>query len=128
MNNLPKSERLKKASLVRKVLASDNKLSYYPLKLKWTFSDQPEQAAYKAAFLISKRRIKLAVERNLIKRRIKEAYRINKNILPSYKKTVHIAFIYSANKPLTFKTINNALKKLLIELSKFLTSLKNEKD
>jgi ribonuclease P protein component len=61
---------------------------------------------------VSKKNFKRAVDRNLIKRRIRESYRLNKNLLPDSPLYV-IAYIYSAKEILTFAQIQERLVKTL---------------
>lgn len=55
---------------------------------------------------VPKRNFKRAVKRNLLKRRIREAYRLNKEILTA---PVDILFIYTASAVLPFKDIEQAV-------------------
>ncbi|HLO59289.1 MAG TPA: ribonuclease P protein component [Bacteroidales bacterium] len=68
---------------------------------------------------ISRKRFKRAVDRNSIKRKIREAYRLNKELLkpiPSYN-SLNIAFIYTGdNKNAEYAEIENSLVTLMKRL------------
>ena len=59
---------------------------------------------------VPKRHFKRAVKRNLLKRRIRESYRLQKDLLPA---PVDIAFIYVAREVLPFSEIYDAMTALL---------------
>ena len=56
---------------------------------------------------VSKSKIKSAVKRNLVKRRIRESYRLNKNLIN--KSGLYIAIVYSIPRILDFKEVNISL-------------------
>lgn len=66
-------------------------------------------------FSVSKRSFKHAVDRNLIRRRIKEAYRLNKSFLAN-NFPPYIAFIYVAKEILPYQNIEKSIKSVLKKL------------
>ena len=72
-------------------------------------------------FSVSKRKIKHAVKRNLIKRRCKEAYRQHKNLLYSYlvakNENLILSIVYIGNKPLPYQLIEEKIIVLLNRLT-----------
>lgn len=64
---------------------------------------------------VSKRNFKKAVDRNLIRRRIREAYRKNKSIMldaagPDKQLPAYIAFLYTARDKISFEEIEKSMK------------------
>jgi ribonuclease P protein component len=79
---LGKEERLKNNLSIQQLLKDGKVISNFPLKLFWNFSPDPHQYfPVRAAMIVPKRKFKRAVDRNLMKRRLREAYRLNKPVL-----------------------------------------------
>lgn len=78
---LHKEERLCSQKTIEQLFTSGDSFLAYPLKVVFlrTKGDQPSPV--QAAFTVSKRNFKRAVKRNILKRRMREAYRLNKAIL-----------------------------------------------
>ena len=76
---------------------------------------------------IPKKIYKRAVDRNLIKRRIKEAYRLNKEKINDIGQSFNIALIYSHKQKLTFQEIERKLNLVFLKLSQNYTPVSNEK-
>lgn len=68
---------------------------------------------------VPKKCFRRAVKRNLLKRRIREAYRLNKNLLPvnAEKGGTDILFIYSSKDILDFNTIVLSVRNILESLA-----------
>jgi len=83
----------------------------------WVATDLIEKNNLQTAFVVPKRLFKSATVRNLLKRRVKEAFRINQieiveHINQSEKKFA-ILFMYSNNEIQDFKIIEKSVKYLL---------------
>jgi len=72
-------------------------------------------------FSVSKKQFKKAVDRNLIRRRCKESYRLNKEslvTLPTESRPSYIAFLYLAKEITSYDVIETAMKQTLKRLEK----------
>jgi len=104
----------------------------YPLRAVWRQNDGRYCDA-KMQFLISipKKRLHHAVDRVMMRRRIREAYRLNHHdyTLTDNSK-IDVAFIYIANSLLPYKIIEKAMKKILKNISENYLNVENsnEKD
>ena len=104
-----KDERITNKKVIQKLFESGKKISLSPFIAKY-FYDRKE-VKNKVLISVSKSKIKSSVKRNLLKRRIKESYRLNKNIIN--RMGYSFAFVYSSSKILSYNDINRSLVELL---------------
>lgn len=114
----PKSEKLYSDKLIEKVFSSGRSFISYPIRVVFFSEDKQDETETNTSILVSvsKKKFKLAVKRNLLKRRIREAYRINKQLFKTNKQ-LHIAFIYLSNDVISFSEIEIAMQKAAYILS-----------
>ncbi|MDR3129544.1 MAG: ribonuclease P protein component [Tannerellaceae bacterium] len=116
-SQLPKSERLSFKRHVDWIFATGQSLFVYPIRIVYRPLADEEQGTTAILVSVSKRRFKHAVDRNRIKRLLREAYRLNKHSLPPTLR-FHIAFLYIASDHLTFPVIQKAMAHALRTLNK----------
>jgi ribonuclease P protein component len=121
---LKKKERLCSKILLDDLYRKGETFFAYPLKFVYLESETPLEYPAKVAFSVPKKRFKKAVDRNLIRRRMKEAYRLNKYVLYNKAKIAGKYFImliiYSDNKTLTYQQIEKGMVKGLYRFVKML--------
>ncbi len=76
-----KEERLCGQKIIEELFTSGESFLAYPLKVVFLKTNLEVSYPAQAAFTVSKRNFKRAVKRNLLKRRMREAYRLNKTNL-----------------------------------------------
>jgi ribonuclease P protein component len=124
-----KSDRLCSRKLIGTLFEEGN-IFYIPLfKIVWIKSQSSSSAPAQVAFSVSKRGFRLAVTRNLIKRRMREAYRKNKNTLYDHliSHNIKIAFvvILRGNTVPDYLAIEKSIKEMIGKLI-ILTGQKSE--
>lgn len=84
-----------------------------PVKLMYMKDDPALDVPAQAMFVVPKRNVKHAVNRNTLKRRMRESYRLFKPELYEAlrERKVILAFIYTSSKEEAFEKIDQAVKK-----------------
>ena len=109
-----KEERMTHKRDIQNLFISGKKLNLFPFDIRYYSGKMG--SLNKILISVSKKNIKSAVKRNLIKRRIRESYRLNKKQLSN--SGYSIAIIYVDNKILKFKQIEDFIQKILKNISK----------
>ena len=105
-----KEERLFKEKIIQELFDKGSSFYLYPFKVFFLPNRDRQYPYHQILISVSKKNFKKAVDRNLIKRRIREGYRLNKNQLGGQNKLV-IAYIYSAKEILPSAQIHERLVK-----------------
>lgn len=119
-HRLRKSERLCDQNIISNIFSSGKTLKEFPLYCRFLSSKLNEEEI-QVLFSVPKKIIKSAAKRNLLKRRMREAYRINNTSLKELAKqnliSLQIAFIWNNKEIMPFKDIENKIIILLERLS-----------
>ncbi len=78
MYTFRKEERLCSRKHLDLLFKNGSSFLLYPFRISYLFVDAPHEVQAQVVINVPKRRYKRAVDRNLLKRRIREAYRLNK--------------------------------------------------
>ncbi|MDB4923688.1 ribonuclease P protein component [Mucilaginibacter sp.] len=121
MYTFKKEERLCNKKLIDKLFHNGSSFLCYPFKASWLLVNEPAQFPVQILFSVSKRRYKHAVDRNLIKRRIREAYRLNKqkylyDVLNSSNKKIVLSVGFIGKEIAEYDFAEKKMLKLLTQL------------
>jgi ribonuclease P protein component len=97
---LPKNERLHAEKLIKELFNEGSSFFLYPFKVLFISKAELKAQPNQVLFSVSKKKIRKATGRNFIKRRLKEAYRLNKQILPPDGIIVGLIFVGKAEMPI----------------------------
>ena len=97
MYTFKKEERLCSKKLLDELFRNGSSFLLYPYRITWKFLPLPENVPVQVVISVPKRKFKRAHDRNLLKRRIKEAYRLHKGELlyPFIKDNVQLSLAIS---------------------------------
>lgn len=118
-HSLPKSEKLCSRTAINRLFAEGSAFIVYPLRVVYRIDD--DSTAPPQFFVnIPKRNFKRAVKRVYLRRRIREAYRLHKEILAEpllqRQQSMHVAFLYLDKNLNDFHTIERKMVEALQRL------------
>ena len=110
-----KEERLKKKKLIAQLFNDGKSLKAFPLKLTYLKMEHDSPFKILAGVSVPKKNFKKAVDRNKIKRLLREAYRKNKYLIYNSEHTKkHLfMFIYLGKKELEYIILEEKLMALM---------------
>lgn len=141
---LRKGEKLRHRSLVEPLFKEGSSLYEFPIRLTWrivddttlvnTFRDHVPEKIDNLQMLITvpKKKRRHAVDRVLMRRRIREAYRLNRkeffkpDQLNKSIRTLSMAFIYLHDKNLPYTLIEKKMRNLLKRLALKVEEIRNQ--
>lgn len=107
-HTLPKAERLSGKTRISALMRSGKYVTASPLKCCYIHRD--DDAPGRMLVSVPKRLFKRAVRRNLLKRRIRESYRLQKQVLPA---GTDLMFVYTSPEIQPFTVIYEATGRIL---------------
>lgn len=114
-----KNEKLKSRKQIEQLFKEGKSFSNFPFRVVYVFVNE-DTAILQAGFSVSTRYFKKAVDRNRIKRLMREGYRLQKNTLynavVASAKKLNVFFIYTGNElpeyELIFEKMGASVKRL----------------
>jgi ribonuclease P protein component len=121
-NTFKRPEKLKSSRIIGKLFSSGDTITVLPIKLFWKLNyDSNQVVPARMAVTVPSKNFKRSVDRNLIKRRIREAYRLNKhslfNLLSEKKFSIIFVFLYLPKNIYSYQEITEGVIRVLIILS-----------
>ncbi|MGO3183008.1 MAG: ribonuclease P protein component [Aequorivita sp.] len=111
----PKTEKLKSSKTIESLFLEGKTYSNYPVKVFFLPKENLEKNL--AAFAVPKRNFKSAVDRNRVKRQLREVYRLNKHALEEANDNKFVMlFLYLGKVKPKYDDLEKAMKKLLKKL------------
>ena len=122
MQAFKKEERLSDTKKIESLVKKGNSFSIFPLKILWKMEQMSINYPVQLAISVPKKIFKRAVDRNKIKRRIREVYRKSKKALYEHlaSKNIKITLllIYSDKQIAEYKTLEIKMAEILQQLIK----------
>lgn len=129
MHGFPKADHICKKNDFQLLFSEGNVSYHYPLKLLYRLDSNPDsnpesnpESGVKVAVVVSKKIIHHAVDRNRLKRLMRESFRLNRQMLSEFSLPesgqLHLLFLYSGHSMHDFPTIEYAVKKLINNILK----------
>lgn len=118
MPTFKKEERLKSKKIISRLFNKEGQsTAKFPLRIIYLYTELNTEYPAQFTVSVSKRQFKNAVDRNRLKRQIREAYRLNKEMvyksLERKEKQCAIMILYTGREAIPYREIEKKVKKLL---------------
>lgn len=121
-NTFPKSERLSSEILIKELFTKGSSFYFFPFKIVF-LTKSGTKPNFQVLISVPKRSFKRAVDRNELKRKIREIYRLNKFSVFSQvvsEQEVYLGILYTAKEKLPFDILE---KKLILALKRLVNNI-----
>ena len=113
---LPKSERLNANKLIKELFNEGSSFFLYPFKVVFLTNEKRKGEVNQILISVSRKKLKKAVDRNRVKRKIREAYRLNKHRLSP--EGMVLGFIFVGNPEMNYSELKSKMIASLEKLQK----------
>lgn len=125
-----KQEKLTGETVVTELFLQGASFIAYPVRVVWSASKSEDSPSLKVLMSVPKKKLKHAVDRNRVKRLLREAYRLHKEELTTMvtvqQLQVRMAFVWIPNEVLDYAKVERKVIDALSKMQKLLTSEKQE--
>lgn len=111
-----REERLKSRKIISSLFqkgSNSSTFNVYPIRFVWITTTE-QDSSIQAAFSVSKKTFKRANQRNTVKRRMREAFRLHKalmyNALEGSEKQFSFMFIFNGKEEMSYQEIERAFQ------------------
>jgi len=113
-NTLGKQERLKSKKLIEKLYAEGDSVKNFPLRMMYVQTVHTSEFLCQVGVSVAKRNYKLAVDRNRLKRLMRETYRLQKQIVYNNLDKPYVFMIsYIGREEIKYEDLYLKMEKLL---------------
>jgi len=113
-NTLGKQERLKSKKLIEKLYAEGDSVKNFPLRMMYVQTVHTSEFPCQVGVSVAKRNYKLAVDRNRLKRLMRETYRLQKQIVYNNLDRPYVFMIsYIGREEIKYEDLYLKMEKLL---------------
>ena len=117
-----KQERLCSESQITELFTNGESFMSYPVRVVWLACENAENPGIKVVISVPKKKLRHAVDRNRVKRLLRETYRLNKQTVweqsINLSVSVRVAFIWIPSEILEYARVEKKMKEALGKLEK----------
>lgn len=111
--------RLKRRKIIEKLFKNGHSFGMYPLRAVWIEVEQsPENCTVQMGVSVAKKKFPRAVDRNRIRRQVREAFRIHQDLFKKIEVPIALMVLYTATEALPFSDIEGAMLRLQKKICK----------
>jgi ribonuclease P protein component len=122
---LKKDERLKRRKIIEQLFGEGRAVTAFPIRVQYKMADELLSVSLQAGFSVSSRTFKRAVDRNRIKRLLREAYRLQKapleQALQTKQRKLALFLIYTGKELPEYALIKEKVEVVLKKLVQTVT-------